>query len=85
MLIGFGCIFYGVMNALQSYTRVYGVGLLLLGVGSTLLGITDGFSDPTPKGRLLFRIAVIAFLIGTPIVVSDLYNDAFPSDPLRMK
>jgi len=33
-----------------------------------VLGLTEGFSDPTPRGKLLYRIAIISFIVGIPIL-----------------
>ena len=48
--------------------RQFGVGFLASGLGIALLGVTNGFTDMSPLGRNLYRIGVISFVIGLPIV-----------------
>jgi hypothetical protein len=74
ILIGIGSVIVGgVLGLLPAY-RILGVGLFAMGIGTILFGATNGFSDPSPTGRLLFRIALIAYFIGTPIVAYEVYG-----------
>jgi len=52
----------------------FAVGLILLGLGSALCGLTNGFSNHSPNGRLLRKIGSLAFLIGLPLVFYSLYR-----------
>ena len=49
------------------------IGLVLVAVGNVLFGLTDGFSDSTPRGRLLFRIGATSYIVGIPIIAYFLY------------
>jgi hypothetical protein len=53
--------------------RVQGVGMVFTGLGIAILGFTNGFTDFTPLGRFLYRIAIAAFLVGVPISLYYLY------------
>ncbi len=63
-----GGIYYGIT---YFYDRIFAFGLVACGVGFIFFGFTEGFTDPTPRGKLLYRIAIISFIVGLPIV---LYN-----------
>ena len=69
ILIGIGCLIGGVVVGLRPGLLVFGAGLFFTGIGNVLFGLTDGFSDPSPNGRFLFRIGTIAYLAGVPILV----------------
>lgn len=71
--IGLVLIVGGAYHAVFFFDRVFSVGLLSLGVGMLFLGLTEGFTDPTPRGKFLYRVAVVAFLIGIPIVIKGAY------------
>jgi hypothetical protein len=73
ILIGIGCVIGGVVFGLRPASRILGVGLFLTGIGNLTLGVTNGFSDPTPIGRLLFRMGTIAYLAGVPILGYGVY------------
>ena len=74
ILIGIGCVVGGVVIGLRPYFRLLGAGMFFVGIGNLLFGFTDGFSDPTPTGRFLFRIGAIAYLAGVPILGYAVYN-----------
>ncbi len=52
----------------------FAIGLILVGIGSLLCVLTNGFSDYSPRGRLLRKIGSLAFLIGLPLVFYNLYR-----------
>lgn len=66
--IGLVLIAGSTYHAVFFYDRVFSVGLLALGVGMLILGLTEGFTDPTPRGKFLYRVAIVSFIIGIPIV-----------------
>lgn len=68
ILIGLGCVIVGAALGLRPHYRVLGAGLFIVGFGNLLFAITNGFTDPSPTGRLLFRIAIITYLMGAPLV-----------------
>ena len=47
----------------------FAAGVCFLGIGSILLGITNGFTDYTPAGRLLWKIGVPTLLIGLALSI----------------
>ena len=61
-----GGIYFGVF---YPFHRVFAFGLVACGVGFVFFGFTEGFTDPTPRGKLLYRIGIISFIIGLPIVL----------------
>jgi hypothetical protein len=56
------------------YMRFLGVGLLATAFGCICCGLTDGFSDPTPRGTLLRRLGAGGFIIGVPILIYTVYG-----------
>lgn len=76
ILIGLGFFFGGLYHFIYYYDRIFSFGLVITGIGFTLFGYTDGFKDPTPRGMLLYRIGIISFMIGVPIVAYGAYQMA---------
>lgn len=76
ILIGVGLflLYYGVTLVLVPYERLHGAGFLLSGAASVVFGWTNGFTDMSPLGRWLAKLAVIAYIIGLPIVAFYLYD-----------
>ncbi len=68
LCIGLSLIVYGIWLGKSPGSRLLGVSLFFTGVGSLLFGITNGFSDMSLTGRLLYRMSLIAYLIGLPIL-----------------
>lgn len=66
----------GVYYVTQSWTRTFGIGLLMIGVGVMTLGATNGFSDYSPLGKALYNIGLIAFGIGVPLAIYAFYSGA---------
>ncbi len=56
--------------------RIYpfGAGLIFTGLGGILCGVTNGFTDYTPLGRLFWKIGIIALLLGLPVVIYYIYR-----------
>jgi hypothetical protein len=75
ILIGLALAAFGIYLVLNSYTRLFGVGFLFTAVGNILFGMTNGFTDMTPIGQKLFRFALVAYLVGIPIIVYFLYRE----------
>jgi len=65
---------YGASMITMPYQRLYGVGFLLIGFATSILGITNGFADMSPLGRWLAKIAVIAYIGGLPILCFYVYD-----------
>lgn len=60
---------------MSPYSRLYAVGFFFTGIGNVIFGMTNGFVDMTPIGRLLFRIALVAYIIGIPLIAYFLYGE----------
>ena len=43
---------------------IFGGGIFCIGVGNLLFGLTQGFTDTSPRGRLFFKVAMFAYLFG---------------------
>jgi len=67
----------GAYFALQSWTRIFGIGIFLVGTGLIALGATDGFSDYSPLGKVIYRVGVTCFGIGIPLTIYAFYYGAF--------
>ena len=76
MAIGLAFFFGGIYQFFFSYDRIFSFGLVASGIGFTFFGYTEGFTDPTPLGKLLYRIAMISFIVGIPIVLYGAYQMA---------
>ncbi len=74
ILIGLALMGFGVWLGLRAWGRLFAVGFLCTGIGNILFGMTNGFIDMTPIGRLLFRIALVAYIIGVPLIAYFLYG-----------
>ena len=74
ILIGVGLVLGSVVVGPQPGFRLLAVGLFLTGIGNLLFGATDGFTDPRPIGRTLYRLGAAAFIGGIPILVYALYQ-----------
>jgi hypothetical protein len=68
MLSGLAVAALGVWMMVSPGDRASGVGFFMSGIGLVLLGFTNGFTDESPLGLKLYRIAVVSFVIGLPIV-----------------
>lgn len=76
ILIGVGLflLYFGSTMITVPYQRLHAVGFLLSGAGSVVLGATNGFADMSPLGRCLAKLAVIAFIVGLPILCFYIYD-----------
>lgn len=73
MVFGLTLIIFGIWTGIIMRGRVQGVGLIFTGLGITILGFTNGFTDFTLLGRFLYRVAIVAFMFGIPISLYYLY------------
>lgn len=64
--IGLGVILvgFGIYNQYYYGQAVYAAGLTSLGLGSAACGVTNGFTDYSRNGRLLWRIGAALLVIG---------------------
>lgn len=75
ILIGLALMAFGGWMAMYPGGRVDGAGFFFTGIGNILFGITNGFTDMTSTGRLLYRLALVAYLIGIPLIAHYLYGE----------
>ena len=71
LMLGLGLVFLGggfYVILFMPYLRLMGVGMLLTGIGCVCCGLTDGFTDPTPRGIALRRFGAAAFVVGVPLL-----------------
>lgn len=52
----------------------FGFGLFCLGLGSLFCGLTNGFTDYSPTGRMMWRLGVPILGIGLLLTIYGLYN-----------
>jgi hypothetical protein len=74
ILIGLALIAAGIFVALLPANRFHSVGFLFTGIGNMLFGVTNGFTNMSPTGLKLYRLALAAYIFGIPIVVHFLYK-----------
>ena len=74
ILIGLVLIGLGVMVVLSPASRIHSVGFVFTGIGNILFGITNGFTDMSPIGLKLYRLALGAYVIGVPVIAHFLYK-----------
>jgi hypothetical protein len=78
LVMGIGLVFFlgGIYHSIFYYDRIFAFGLVACGIGFSFFGLTEGFTDPTPRGKLMYRVAMIAFIVGVPIVLYGAYQMA---------
>lgn len=61
-----GLLLFGGGGYIGYYWRMYpfAMGLVFLGIGAVLCGITNGFADYSATGRLLWKIGIPILLVG---------------------
>ena len=81
LMMAFGLLFFfgGICHGIFFHDRIFSFGLVVSGIGLTFFGLTEGFTDPTPRGKLLYRIAMISFIVGIPIVLYSAFQMAMQS------
>jgi len=70
-------VLVGAYLALHSWTRIFGVGVFMVGVGLIALGATDGFSDYSPLGKAIYGVGITGFALGIPLTIYAFYYGAF--------
>lgn len=68
VLLGVFFIAWGVFGLANRMTDFFSIGISVFGAGCIIFGITDGFNDETPRGRLLFKIGILVFLLSAAIL-----------------
>jgi len=74
LVVGIGFLLGGLYCWFTLNNRLLAVGMVMTGIGWVLMGLTDGFTDPTPRGKLFFRLAIVAFMVGVPLVAYHAYR-----------
>lgn len=74
MLVGLGLFAWGGWLGLSAYTRLFGMGLALVGLATMALGVTGGFMDTSPATATISKLGMLAYAIGVPIVVYGIWH-----------
>ncbi len=64
IIIGLLLVAYGGWSLYRYRDYTWAAGMICLGVGNALFGVTNGFSDMTPKGRVFMKTGVTLLLFG---------------------
>jgi hypothetical protein len=67
LLIGLSSMAYGGYVGYRMRMFIYALGLLSLGFGCICCGLTNGFTDQSPKTRLLRKFGKFALIVGLPL------------------
>lgn len=74
LLLGAVFLIGGLYFALLPWARILAFGMLSTAVGCICCGLTDGFTDATPRGHMLKKIGATGFFIGLPILIYSSYK-----------
>ena len=64
ILIGVGLFAASIVEVRMMRIYAMAIGMIFLGIGCILCGITNGFTLYTPAGHLMRKAGVLSFLIG---------------------
>ena len=64
LFLGLVLIFSGAYIGYKMRVYPLAAGLMFLGTGCAFCGITNGFTDYTPMGRLLLKLGIPTLLLG---------------------
>lgn len=65
--IGIASILWGLWGIFQYLFDYFSYGLVLFGTGFIIFGITDGFNDESPRGRMMFKAGILIFIVSALI------------------
>jgi hypothetical protein len=68
LVLGIALAGYGAYVGYYWRTYPLSAGLVFLGLGGVFCGITNGFTDYSPMGRLLWKIGLPSLLLGLLLV-----------------
>lgn len=68
LVLGAAIFAYGVYIAYRWRMYSYAVGLIGMGIGSIICGLTNGFTDQSPTGRIVSKFGIVALLGGVVLV-----------------
>jgi hypothetical protein len=80
IVMGVGCLiaggYYG-WDFRRYISRMFPLpfGLLLTGLGMSLCGLTNGFTDQTPWGRKFRKVGSLCFILGLPLLAYGVYGN----------
>lgn len=69
--LGAGIMLFGAYVGKFWRMYAFGVGLILLGIGGVLCGLTNGFTDYSPTGRIIKKIGLLT--LGGGLLLSAYY------------
>lgn len=69
--LGAGIMLFGAYVGKSWRMYAFAVGLLLLGIGGVLCGLTNGFTDYSPSGRIIKKFGLLA--LGGGLLLSVYY------------
>ncbi len=64
IVIGFLLLAYGGWYFYRFRDYTWAAGMISLGIGNGLFGVTNGFTDLSPKGRIFIKVGVTALIVG---------------------
>lgn len=74
IFLGMLLIGYGGYVGYYWRTYTFAAGLVFLGLGGLFCGITNGFADYSPMGRLLWRIGLPIIFLGILITIYSVFS-----------
>lgn len=72
MLLGIAFVSSSFPFALDPPNRVLAAGLFLSGIATVFFGATHGFADRRPIGHFLYRLGLVSYVAGIPILIVGL-------------
>lgn len=73
LLIGLASMAYGGYIGYRMRMYTYAFGLVSLGFGCICCGLTNGFTDPSPRTHLLRKFGKFGLIVGLPISLYYVY------------
>ncbi|MFL6374718.1 MAG: hypothetical protein ACJ73D_08645 [Pyrinomonadaceae bacterium] len=64
----------GVWFGTPSYTRIMGIGLMLVGLATVALGATAGFVDSSPATSMMSKLGMLGYALGTPALIYGVWH-----------
>lgn len=74
IVLGLGLIGGSGYFGYSKHMYTFAAGFLFLGFGSILCGLTNGFTDYSARGRLLWRFGAFFLLVGLVLAIYDGYK-----------
>jgi hypothetical protein len=74
LVLGAVFLFGSGYYALFGNNRIMAFGMFAVAIGCICCGLTDGFTDPSPRGSLFKRLGAVGFVVGVPVLVYTVYK-----------